>query len=75
MSGAYGAVANSADIEAKVQKAAMKMAGDWSELPEGHVLLKMSAALPEILKETGYAEMYGVELVAPAEGCVSFLLP
>lgn len=44
------------------------MAGDWSDLPEGHVLLKMSAALPEILQEVGYAEMYGVELKAPAEG-------
>lgn len=44
------------------------MAGDWSNLPEGHVLIKLSAALPEILQEADYAEMYGVQLQAPAEG-------
>lgn len=44
------------------------MAGDWTNLPDGHVLLKMSAALPEILQEVGYAEMYGVTLRAPNEG-------
>ena len=58
----------SADIESKVQSAAAKMAGDWSELPEGHVLLKMSADLSGILSEVGYDEMYGVTLKAPAEG-------
>lgn len=44
------------------------MAGDWSDLPAGHVLLKMSAALPDIIKEAGYSEMYGVDLQVPAEG-------
>lgn len=44
------------------------MTSDWSNLPEGHVLLKLSAALPDILKEAGYAEMYGVQLRAPEQG-------
>lgn len=55
-------------MNAKVDSAAAKLAGDWSDLPEGHVLLKLSAALPDILAEADYAEMYGVQLEAPAEG-------
>lgn len=57
-----------AEVESKTREAAAKMDGDWSDLPDGHVLLKMSAALPEIIQETGYSEMYGVNLQVPTEG-------
>ncbi|CAK3826031.1 Hypothetical predicted protein [Lecanosticta acicola] len=44
-----------------------EIAKDWDNLPKEHKLSQFAAALPEILEKTGYAEMYGVELVAPKD--------
>ena len=41
---------------------------DWSNLPPEHTLSKFAAELSGILESTGYNEMYGVQLEAPAEG-------
>ncbi|THX91090.1 phosphatidylinositol transfer protein SFH5 [Aureobasidium pullulans] len=60
---------NAAELNAKVNAAVLKSGSDWDDLPEGHVLLRFSAELGDIIKEAGYSEMYGIELSAPtAEG-------
>ncbi|TIA17079.1 phosphatidylinositol transfer protein SFH5 [Aureobasidium pullulans] len=60
---------NAAELNAKVNAAVLKSGSDWDNLPEGHVLLRFSAELGDIIKEAGYSEMYGIELSAPtAEG-------
>ncbi|KAG2167236.1 hypothetical protein JADG_006975 [Aureobasidium aubasidani] len=60
---------NAAELNAKVNVAVLKSGSDWDDLPEGHVLLRFSAKLGDIIKEAGYSEMYGIELSAPtAEG-------
>lgn len=41
---------------------------DWSDIPPEHNLAKFAAELPEILKETGHDEMYGVKLEAEGYG-------
>lgn len=60
------------DINRKVQVKMDKINSDWANLPKEHNLSKFSAALKDILAKAGYNEMYGVELIAPAEeGCVT----
>lgn len=62
------AQANSAELNAKAEYIMDQKSKDWTNLPKGHKLLKFAEALPEILKKSDYAEMYGVTLVAPKEG-------
>ncbi|KAI5272007.1 phosphatidylinositol transfer protein SFH5 [Aureobasidium subglaciale] len=58
---------NAAELNTKIDEAKLKHGSDWDNLPEGHVLIRMSAALVEVIKEAGYSEMYGVELCPPTE--------
>lgn len=41
---------------------------DWTNLPTDHPLQKFAEGLPAIFTESGYNEMYGIELQAPQEG-------
>lgn len=62
------AQANSAELNAKAEYIMDQKSKDWTNLPKGHKLLNFAEALGGILEKTGYAEMYGVTLVAPKEG-------
>ncbi|OBW65298.1 MAG: Uncharacterized protein AUREO_046420 [Aureobasidium pullulans] len=44
---------NAAELNAKVNAAVLKSGSDWDDLPEGHVLLRFSAELGDIIKEAG----------------------
>jgi hypothetical protein len=61
---------NKAEDSVKVQHELDKPSNDWANLSKDHKLYQFAQALAGdhgILKTAGYSEMYGVELVAPAE--------
>lgn len=62
------AQASAADEQRTLQRRLKAMNSDWTNLPEGHKLKKFQDALAGILRDVGHSEMYGVDLVAPAEG-------
>lgn len=68
---------NSTESNFKSETKTNSLDNDWTNLPQTHPLHLFSLALggPEgILERAGWKEMYGVELVAGNEECVSYPL-